>query len=159
MQKISRYDDSQRTQLPRVRARRVRWRLAALCAGVLAAAFLSGCRLGRYELTEPIKSQFIEVNSGERWTFELDENRTTGYEWIASSSDNCVDVIVGHREPENTEGLCGVPGKAVVTVRIRRGFAGPSELLMKYQRSWSDEVAREIKIVFYRKTGDHAPWK
>lgn len=110
-------------------------------------------------MTEPIKSQFIEVGSGERWTFVLDENRTTGYEWTAECSDACVDATVGHRPPKAGDGLCGEPGKAVVTVRIRRGFAGPSELRLKYQRNWSHEVGREITIVFYRKTGDHAPWK
>ncbi len=126
---------------------------------VACAALLPGCRLGVYEISEPVKSQFIETFSGERWTFVLDENLTTGYEWTATCADNLVDVTVGHRAPENTEGLVGVPGQAVVSVRIRSGFAGPSELRLKYQRSWSHEVDRDITIVFYRKTGDHAPWK
>ena len=126
---------------------------------IALAAVLSGCRLGVYQMTEPVKSQFIETFSGERWTFVLDENLTTGYEWTATCADNLVEVTVGHRAPENAEGLVGVPGQAVVSVRIRNGFAGPSELRLKYQRTWSHEVDRDITIVFYRKTGDHAPWK
>ena len=123
------------------------------------AAVLSGCRTGFYRVNEPVKSQFIEVATGEWWTFVLNENLTTGYEWTAACADSCVDITVGHREPENTNDLVGVPGKAVVTVRIRNGFAGPAELRLKYQRSWSHEVDRDITIVFYRKTGNHAPWK
>ena len=139
------------------RKHNVRWGLPALWVALWAV--LPGCRIGLYEVTEPVKSRVIEVCSGERWTFVLDENLTTGYEWTAECADGCVDVTIGHREPENRDGLVGVPGKAVVAVRIRRGFAGPSELRLKYQRTWSHEIDREITIVFYRKTGDHAPWK
>ncbi len=120
---------------------------------------LVGCRSGRYELTDPVKSQFIEVAADDRWQIVLDENRTTGYEWTATCADSLVDLSLGHREPENAEGLCGVPGKAVVTMHIRRGFAGPTEVTLRYRRSWSNETAREIVLVLYRKTGDHAPWK
>ncbi len=126
---------------------------------IILTAALPGCRIGLYEATEPVKSRVIEVCSGDRWTFRLDENLTTGYEWTAACADSCVDVTIGHRGPANGEGLLGAPGQAVVTVRIKNGFAGPSELRLKYRRSWSDEVARDITIVFYRKTGDHAPWK
>lgn len=122
--------------------------------------FLSvGCRSGRYELSEPIKSQFIEVATDDRWQIVLDENLTTGYEWTATCADSLVDLSMGHREPESAEGLCGVPGKAVVTMHIRRGFAGPTEVTLRCRRNWSNETAREIVLVLYRKTGDHAPWK
>ena len=125
-----------------------------------ALAALSGCRLGRYNLSEPVTNRYIEVKSGDQWTFELEENQTTGFSWIVSCPDPSVDVTIGHRGPEKKdEGLCGAPGKALVTAKIRRGFSGPSELTMMYRRPWSKEVAREVRICFYRKTGDAAPWK
>ncbi len=125
---------------------------------VLAA--LSGCRLGRYNLSEPITNRYIDVKSGDHWTFELEENQTTGFSWTASCPDHLVDVTLVHRGPEKeAEGLCGAPGKALVTAKIRRGFSGPSELTLTYRRPWSNEVAREVRICFYRKANDVAPWK
>ena len=127
---------------------------------VVALLMCAGCRLGRYELTEPVTSRFIEVKSGDQWTFEVEENQTTGYSWVVTCADPSVDVTIGHRGPEKaSEGLCGAPGKAIIRAKIHRGFSGPSELIMTYRRSWSGEVAREVIIGFYRKTEDVAPWE
>ena len=125
----------------------------------------AGCRMDRMTIREPVTDRFIEVESGDRFWVELEENTTTGYRWEVSSDDfrELVETYVKHipYEPEEGEEIrCGAPGKAEVMVRIHRGFLGPATLTMRYVRPWEpDTPARTVKFVLWKRDGDVAPWK
>ena len=126
---------------------------------------LCGCRMDRMTIREPVADRVIEVESGDRFYVELDENMTTGYHWEASCDDdrNLVEVFVKHIPYEaapGEEALCGAPGKAEVSIRVHRGFLGPATVEMRYVRAWEREApVRHIKFVLWKRDGDVAPWK
>ncbi len=143
----------------------------AILASALALA-LCGCRMDRMTIREPVSDRVIEVESGDRFYVELEENTTTGYRWEASCDDdrNLVDVFVKHISPETQAPspeprdprplLCGAPGKAEVSIRVHRGFVGPATVEMKYARAHERErPIRHVKFVLWRRDGDVAPWK
>lgn len=133
--------------------------LAAFCF------LLAGCRMDRMTIREPVSDRFIEVESGDRFWVELEENTTTGFSWTVASDDfrELVETYVRHIPCEpgpDEEARCGAPGKAEVMIRIHRGFVGPATVVMKYARPWEpDRPARTIKFVLWKRDGDVAPWK
>ena len=136
-----------------------------LWAGVLGMLLVAGCRMDRMTIKEPVTDRFIEVESGDRFWVELDENMTTGYSWEVKCDDfrELVETYVKHipYEPKPDEPpLCGAPGKAEIMIRVHRGFVGPATVFMRYVRPWEpDEPARVIKFVLWKRDGDVAPWK
>ena len=131
----------------------------------LALAALAGCRMDRMTIREPVSDRFVEVESGDRFWVELEENTTTGYAWEVEVSDerNLVETSVKHiphETPAGEEALCGAPGKAEIMIRIHRGFVGPATVLFRYVRPWERErPVRQIKFVLWRRDGDVAPWR
>ena len=125
--------------------------LAFLLAGLL------GCRTERHWL-EGGFDQVVRVESGDRFFLTLEENGTTGYQWKADCDDDNVDVIIDHKPPERTD-LAGAPGQAKVTIRVFRGYDGPSEIHFRYQRSWEEKPIREFTITLFKRTGDCAFWE
>ena len=131
-----------------------------------ALATSAGCRMDRMTIREPVTDRFIEVESGDRFWVELEENTTTGHCWEASTDDfrQLVDTqvkhIPGERQTRDGEALCGAPGKAEVLIRVHRGFVGPATVILKYVRPWEpDKPVRTVKLVLWRRDGDVAPWK
>lgn len=119
-----------------------------------------GCAFERHFSIKPGVNQVIEVESGDRWFFELDENATTGYQWDYSCSDDDVEVAVNHVAADAGDGSCGVPGKAKVMIRIHRGYDGPSVITFKYRRSWENSAPlKKFSISLFKRTGDTAFWK
>ena len=134
-------------------------------AAALAAVALAGCRMDRMTIREPVTDRFVEVESGDRFWVELEENTTTGYTWEVEVSDerNLVETSVRHipyEAPVGEEALCGAPGTAEIMIRVHRGFVGPATVFFRYVRPWErDRAAREIKFVLWRRDGDVAPWR
>jgi len=119
-----------------------------------------GCAVERHYSIVPEKNQVIEVASGDRWIFELEENVTTGFEWTCDCDDGDVEVLIEHVPGRAENGMVGVPGKAKVTIRVHRGYDGPSTLKFSYRRRWEKIApAKSFVITLYRRTGDEAFWK
>ena len=127
--------------------------------GALAALALAGCSMGRHDIESPGTSQTIRVESGDRFFMTLEENPTTGYRWQATCNDTDVDVIVEHKPPQAAEGLAGAPGTADVTIRVHRGYDGPSTVTFRYKRPWEAEPIKTFTITLFKRTGDTAFWE
>jgi len=126
---------------------------------VAALAGLAGCRIGRYELKEPLDGRTMEVKSGDRVSVVLEENATTGFVWTTACDDGDVSF---EREtiPPDDDAPIGAPGKVRITMRFHRGFAETTHVTLAYRRPWKGgETARTIDLIFYRKPEDTAPWK
>ena len=131
---------------------------------IVLAAALAGCRLDRMTIREPVTDRLVEVESGDRFWVELNENVTTGYRWEASADDfrELVETQVKHipAEQKGGEPVCGAPGKAEVLIRVHRGFVGPATVTLRYVRPWEpDKPARTVRLVLWKRDGDVAPWK
>ena len=131
-----------------------------------AALVLAGCRTDMHTFREPVESQIVEVESGDRFWIELEENPTTGFSWEVDCDDfrRKVEIHSEYIEPcRGGEGgmLCGAPGIRRISVRVRLGFTGQALLSMKYRRPWETKVppAREINFMLWKRDGDVAPWR
>jgi len=118
-----------------------------------------GCDTGRHAIKSPGTSQAIRVESGDRLYMDLEENATTGYQWSAKSNDPDVDVIIDHKPAKSGSGMVGVSGTAAVTIRIHRGYDGPSAVTFVYKRPWEKESVKKFTITLYKRTGDCAAWE
>lgn len=125
--------------------------VAVLLVGLL------GCSTERHWLKGE-SSQVVRVESGDRFFLTLEENATTGYQWKADCDDDNVGVMISHR-PASQSNLAGAPGQALVTIRIYRGYDGPSEIHFRYQRSWEEKPIKEFTITLFKRTGDCAFWE
>ena len=129
----------------------------ALCFFTL---LFSGCRIvDRRLVLDPGKNEILRVESGERLYFELEENRTTGYSWEASSDDADVEVTIEHVAAEVSKGFCGAPGLAKFCLRVHRGFDGPATVVVQYRRPWEKTPIKSFTLSLYKTTYDQAAWK
>lgn len=119
---------------------------ALLAVGALAL-LTGGCIGLEHRIVDPTEGGVIEVRSGDRWYIDLEENATTGYRWSATCDDEDVEIYYEHPELKLDEQLCGAPNRVSVVIRVHRGFAGPAEVRLRYARSWSKEVARELVYI------------
>lgn len=123
----------------------------------LAAALLAGCAFERHYAIVPGKDQVVQVESGDRWLFELDENPAAGCEWDCTCDDDDVEVTIEHVAGAGGE---GVAGKAKVTIRVHRGYDGPSTVtFFLRRRGEGPRPAKSFVITLFRRTGDEAFWK
>lgn len=122
-------------------------------------ACLAGCAVERRYSVVPERNQVLHAESGDRFLFDLDENRTTGYSWRATCDDSDVEVSIRHVAGAAPRGRTGVPGKAEVLVRVRRGYDGPSVVRFQYKRDWEKKPLKEFTLTLYKRTGDRAFWK
>jgi len=130
--------------------------------GLIAACalLLGGCRMARYELTEPLDGRAIQVKSGDRISIVLEENATTGYLWTGECDDTDISFARETILPDEDAPRCGAPGKVRMIVRVHRGFDGPTHVKLAYRRPWKGgDTAREIDMLLYKKAEDNAPWK
>ena len=132
-------------------------RLAGL---LLLPCVLAGCTfVAWHTIDHPGVSQSIRVESGDRYFMDLEENATTGYRWDFTSDDPDVEVTIDHVAGDAKDGAVGVPGKAKVTIRIHRGYDGPSTVTFAYKRPWEKAPIKSFTIAFYKRTGDCAFWE
>ena len=125
----------------------------------LVAAALAGCSFERHYLPSGGKNQVVRVESGDRLFMDLEENATTGYRWEATSDDADVEVEIVHVPGKSDEGLAGAPGKAEVTIRVHRGYDGPTAVTFRYKRPWEKEPLKKFTVTLFKRTGDCAFWK
>ena len=123
------------------------------------ALALAGCSMERHTISSPGTSQAIRVESGDRLFMDLEENRTTGYQWTATCNDPDVEVTIEHEAPDPEDGLVGKPGTADVTIRVHRGYDGPSTVTFCYKRPWEAEPIKTFTITLFKRTGDTAFWE
>lgn len=81
-------------------------------------------------------------------TVTLEENMTTGFQWMAKYDPKLCKVEIIHRGPENPGGVpvCGAPGKAIITVW--RLTDRPVDLTLEYRRPWEKDVP-PAKVIHY----------
>lgn len=120
-------------------------------AATLFAACLSGCHfIDRHLLdVSGLENQAVEVEIGDRFYFDLDENLTTGYSWDYTCPDSDLEVTIEHKR-NDADGMTGVGGKADVRVRVKQGFRGPSAVVFNYSRPWEKKKPlKSFQILFY----------
>ena len=117
----------------------------AACAIILPA--LVGCSMERHFIASPGTNQAIRVESGDRFFMDLDEETSAGYRWRATCTDPDVEVRIEHE-----------PGTAGVTIRIHRGYDGPSAVVFTYGRA-GEAPTKKFTITLYKRTGDCAFWE
>ena len=97
---------------------------------------------------DPGKNQIIQTESGERFYFSLDERG--GAVWSARSDDPDVDVAISHTHP---------PTEASVSIRVHRGFDGPSTVYFVRKKPGSRMVVGKFAMSFFKRTNDAAIWE
>jgi len=132
---------------------------APRAASLFLSFALCGCTWNRHYISEPGKSQAIRVEAMDRFYMDLEENATTGYQWYGKCNDPDVDVVIDHEPGRDCGGRVGTPGTAEVTIRIHRGYDGPSTVTFEYKRPWEKEPEKRFTITLYKRTGDCAAWK
>ena len=119
------------------------WFLAAL-----AATALVGCNfVMRRSLPNPGTSQAVRVESGDRLIFDLEESSATG-RWQATCAD-----------PDVTVKLERGDARVRATVRVHRGFDGPTDVRFACRRADAPEPTRAFTLSLYKSTGDRAFWE
>ena len=114
------------------------------------ASALCGCRMiDRKLVFDPGKNQIIQTESGERFYFSLDEHGGDAV-WSAKSDDPDVEVAVEHTHP---------PTEASVSIRIHRGFDGPSTVYFVRKKPGSRSVFGKFAMAFFKRTNDAAVWE
>ena len=119
------------------------WLLAAL-----AATALGGCNfVMRRSLPNPGTSQTVRVESGDRLIFDLEETNATG-RWQATCADPDVEVTLERRD-----------ARVRATVRVHRGFDGPSDVRFVCRRADVPSPTRSFTLSLYKSTGSRAFWE
>ena len=125
----------------------VAMRVVVLVFLVLAALAFAGCSMERHYLSNPGTSQAVRVESGDRLFMDLDEESDAGCRWRASCADSDVEVHLEHEK-----------GKAEVTIRIHRGYDGPSAVTFTYGRK-GESPTKKFTVTLFKRTGDCAFWE
>ncbi len=86
------------------------------------------------------KISVLRVEKDRKGTIALQENLTTGFQWMAKYDPNLCKVEITHRGPENSGStpVCGAPGKAVITVTLLTD--APADLTLEYRRPWEKDA-------------------
>jgi len=121
--------------------------------------FLLGCSIERHAISSPGTSQAIRVESGDRFYMDLEEDSAAGYKWYGKCADTDVSVIVDHEPGKDGDGQVGALGKAKVTIRVHRGYDGPSTVTFAYRRRGEKVPAKQFVITLFKRTGDVAAWE
>ena len=91
----------------------------------------------RFWLGTVPKELVAERRMGESVRFSLEENASTGFEWIVESNTNECTVVLKHRGGDKGA-TCGAPGLLDVTVTSR--VRTPVRVEFRYCRPWEKEV-------------------
>ena len=114
---------------------------------LLSVLALAGCDFGRHAIANPGTSQAIRVESGDRLFMDLTEDAADGGRWEGVSDDPDVDVLIER-----------APGVARVTLRVHRGYDGPTTVAFRYVSPGAPPVRRFV-LTLYKRTGDCAFWE
>jgi inhibitor of cysteine peptidase len=96
-------------------------------------------------LTADDSEQAIDVTTGEEIVVTLEENPTTGYQWI-------VDELVGHLTTISSEFAApgseraGAGGHRAIVLRATD--SGPAELRVRYARRWGGDTGDTRRLRF-----------
>ena len=112
----------------------------------LAALAFAGCSVERHRLSGEGRNQVVRAESGDRFFMDLDES--DGCRWSAKSNDPDVEVILDRAD-----------GVAEVTIRIHRGYDGPSAVTFSCRRHGEEIPSRKFAVTLYKRTGDVAFWE
>ena len=87
----------------------------------------------------------IEISLATEVTINLEENRTTGYQWTIENSGEKVISIVDeeHITPENSK----IGQGGIYVLRFRADQAGEDRLILKYWQSWEGESSVEKRFI------------
>ncbi|MBP5232114.1 MAG: protease inhibitor I42 family protein, partial [Planctomycetes bacterium] len=87
----------------------------------------------------------IVLTAGQQLIFSLEENMTTGYQWVAGgSTDNAaVSVAVAHNGA-NVPGALGASGSA--SFRVTGVRPGTATLSLLYKRNWENVAAASVQL-------------
>ena len=121
-------------------------RISAIALAAVALA-TGGCSFERHWGIRPGEDQVVRVESGDRLFFDLDEPRFEG-RWDSVCDDSDVEVQMVHAKE-----------KAKVTVRVHRGYDGPSNISFFRWRNGRKESRGAFNITLYKRTGDAAFWE
>jgi len=135
------------------------WRSGFLSATLVPLLLLSACTLNRHSISNPGTSQVIRVEALDRFHMDLEEDSAAGCRWYGTSDDPDVDVRIDHQRGKDGDGRIGAHGTAEVTIRIHRGYDGPSTVTFAYKRRGEPEPIRKFTINLYKRTGDSAAWE
>ena len=115
-------------------------------AFLVAALACAGCSFERHAVACPGVNQVIRVSSGDRHSFALEEE--DGCRWSCTCDDSDVETSIVHDD-----------GKAEVTVRVHRGYDGPSTVHFVCRRGTARTPVRQFTLTLFRRTGDTAFWE
>jgi predicted secreted protein len=101
--------------------------------------------------TNENKEKFQVKEDGDNFVIILDENITTGYQWIYSIADEAHVTYVKDNQITNETDLVGVGGKREFYFKVNAD--GLSTITFEYKRSWEEEVAESLKVSV-NKSGD-----
>ena len=94
------------------------------------------------------KISVLRVEKDQKGTITLQENMTTGFQWMAKFDPKLCKVEITHRGPETPGSVpvCGAPGRAVVTVTLLSD--APADLTLEYRRPWEKDTP-PAKTLYY----------
>ena len=107
----------------------------------------------RFWLGTVPKELVAERRMGESVRFSLEENASTGFEWIVESNTNECTVVLKHRGGDKGV-TCGAPGLLDVTVTSR--VRTPVRVEFRYCRPWEKEVEpwKTLRLVVNTASGE-----
>ena len=107
----------------------------------------------RFWLGTVPKELVAERRMGESVRFSLEENASTGFEWIVESNTNECTVVLKHRGGDKGV-TCGAPGWLDVTVTSR--VRTPVRVEFRYCRPWEKEVEpwKTLRLVVNTASGE-----
>lgn len=138
-------------------------RLAHRIGLALSPALLlfAGCGVCRHHLDNPGVDQVLAAESGDRYSFELDEDES-GRAWFYACDDPDVEVTIDRSTTFTAAGgFVGGHGKVVVTIRFHRGFDGPTDVEFTCRRRGEkpEQAARRFALTFYLRGRNAAFWE
>ena len=107
----------------------------------------------RFWLGTVPKELVAERRMGESVRFSLEENASTGFEWIVESNTNECTVVLKHRGGDKGV-TCGASGQLDVTVTSR--VRTPVRVEFRYCRPWEKEVEpwKTLRLVVNTASGE-----
>lgn len=125
-----------------------------LTCGFLSVA-VAGTELkngAEFSLEEIPSEAMAQLPMGGTIRFLLEENRTTGYGWVAECNPGEVELTIEHRAAKANPGVVGAPGRAAVLAKLRGTDAAPVLIELKYVRPWEKGVSpvRKMRVILYK---------
>ena len=133
--------------------------LAVGCATLVQAStkFTDGDFFDTKHMPRELKAKVFER---ETITFDLEENATTGYMWLAEYDDDDCYVEIEHLQaprPPMGPPMIGAPGRARISIKALR--PGYQKVYLRYARSWerNGKAIRKITVILDAKRLQVAP--